>query len=93
MGNYDKGWNDPPMVSKPPSTTVQQTKRTILNKRVAFPVNSANTMPIFNPACPPSTNQMQYNSNAFQLPPSNPTEYNSNAFQMPPATNINLPPN
>ncbi|XP_074651184.1 steroid receptor RNA activator 1-like isoform X2 [Tubulanus polymorphus] len=58
-GNHDRGWNDPPVflhnnsnsansnnrVSTPP-------RRTLLNRRVAYPIHASKSDPVLNP-CPP----------------------------------------
>ena len=48
LGNPERGWNDPPVLlhtgsSAPPQVSQQGQKRTLLNKRVAFPVLGAGT--------------------------------------------------
>lgn len=61
-GNHDKAWNDPPVFAYQPTTTgppqdesgpsQPSTKRTFLNKRVAFPMTANSSSQPTNTATP-----------------------------------------
>lgn len=64
VGNHDKAWNDPPVFAYQPTTTgppqnesgpnsqPASSKRTFLNKRVAFPMTANSSTQLPNTATP-----------------------------------------